>query len=129
MDIVYGVIGLALIQCFIFSVFVARARVGSKVSAPAMSGNETFERYVRVHYNTLELLVLWVPGMLLFAHYISSLAAAIIGFIFILGRALYFRAYVTDPPSRGPGFGLSVLPTLILLVGGTGGAAWRALVG
>ena len=39
---------------------------------------------------------------------------------------IYFRAYLADPPSRGPGFGLTMLPTFILLLGGLGGAIWSA---
>jgi glutathione S-transferase len=49
--------------------------------------------------------------------------------VFIVGRTLYFRAYIADPAKRGPGFGLSVIPTTILLLGGLGGAIWSAVTG
>lgn len=126
MAIVHAVIALALLQFFMFSVFAARARVKAGVEAPAMTGDEVFERYSRVHYNTMEQLVMLIPGMLLFGAYISAMAAAVLGMIFIIGRTMYFRAYVAEPASRGPGFGLSILPNLVLLLGGIGGAAWAA---
>jgi len=114
------------LQFFIFSAFAARARVKAGVEAPAMTGDAVFERYSRVHYNTMEQLVMFIPGMLLFGTYISTIAAAVLGLIFIIGRIIYFRAYVAEPPSRGLGFGLSIFPNLILLLGGIGGAAWSA---
>jgi hypothetical protein len=48
--------------------------------------------------------------------------AAGLGLVFILGRALYARAYVVDPARRGPGFGLTLLANLVLVVGGLIGA-------
>lgn len=129
MDIVYIVIALALLQFFIFGGFVARARVKSGVDAPAMTGDTVFERYNRVHYNTMEQLITFIPGMLLFGTYVNATAAAGLGLLFIIGRIVYFRAYIAEPARRGPGFGLSVLPTVVLLLGGLGGACWSAFGG
>ena len=126
MDIVYIVIALALLQFFIFGGLVGRARVKFSIDAPAVTGDPMYERYHRVHYNTMEQLVVFIPGMLLFGVYVSSLAAAGLGLVFIVGRVIYFRAYLADPASRGPGFGLTMLPTFILLLGGLGGAIWSA---
>ncbi|MGI9329955.1 MAG: MAPEG family protein [Gammaproteobacteria bacterium] len=124
MDLVYIVIALALLQYFIFCALVGRARIKYEVAAPAMTGHEIFERYARVQGNTMEQLVIFVPAMLLFGYYISSTAAAVLGLVFITGRFLYLRSYVSEPAKRGPGFGLSMLPMLILLLGGLGGALW-----
>jgi hypothetical protein len=52
---------------------------------------------------------------------------AILGLTFIVGRALYLRGYVADPKKREIGFGLSVLPVAILLVGALLGAIRVAL--
>ena len=128
MDMVYAVIGLALIQYFIFGGLVGKARVQSGVEAPAVTGDPIFERHYRVHYNTLEQLIMFIPAMLMFGFYISSMTAAILGIVFIIGRTIYFRAYVADPAKRGAGFGLSMLPIVIMLLGGVGGAIW-AVVG
>jgi uncharacterized MAPEG superfamily protein len=124
MDMVHAVIGLALLQFFVFAGFVGRARVQLGIEAPAVTGDPIFERYYRVHYNTMEQLVVFIPAILLFAAYISKLWAAILGLVFILGRIVYFRAYIAEPAKRGLGYGLSMLPMLILLLGGLGGAVW-----
>jgi len=122
MAVVHIVIALALIQFFVFGGLVGRARVKYQVEAPAITGHPVFERYYRVHYNTMEQLVSFVPGMLLFATYVSATGAALLGLLFLAGRIVYLRSYVADPARRGAGFGISVLPIMILLLGGLGGA-------
>ena len=129
MDIVHIVIALALVQFFVFGGFVGWARVKTGVEAPATAGDSVFERYNRVHYNTMEQLVVFMPGMLLFGTYVNAVVAAALGLLYIIGRTVYFRAYIADPARRGAGYGLSVLPTAILLLGGLGGACWSAFGG
>lgn len=127
MAFVHAVIALAVIEFFVFGGLVGRARVKYRIEAPAVTGHPVFERYYRVHYNTLEQLVCFIPGMLLFATYVSAPFAAGLGLVFIAGRIVYLRLYVADPTRRGAGFGLSVLPVMILLLGGLGGALLAAL--
>jgi glutathione S-transferase len=127
MNWVHLIIGLALLQFFIFCMAVGKARGTYKVAAPATTGNEVFERYFRVQMNTMELLLVFLPSLVIFAHYLSPCWAAGVGAVYLLGRILYFRAYVKDPSSRSWGYALSALPTLILLVGGLFGVI-RALV-
>jgi len=129
MDIVYAVIALVLLQFFVFSGLVGRARVKYKVAAPAVTGHPVFERYYRVHYNTLEQLVIFIPAILMFGNYISAPIAGGLGAVFILGRFVYLRAYLREPSSRGAGYGLTMLPTVILLFGGGGAALWAAITG
>jgi glutathione S-transferase len=123
MELVTIVIALALIEYAIFGMLVGWARGKYGVDAPAISGNPIFERYYRVQQNTLEVLVLFVPGMWMFGAYVSASAAAGLGAIFIVGRFLYLRGYVADPKKRSIGFVLSFFPALILLIGGLIGAA------
>lgn len=118
MNWVYLVIGLALLQFFIFGMAVGKARGTYKVAAPATTGNEVFERYFRVQMNTLEIIVILVPGLLLFATFVSPAWAAGLGAVYLIGRVMYFQAYVKSPQSRSWGYAVSALPTLILLVGG-----------
>jgi glutathione S-transferase len=59
---------LALLQFVVFGIKVGRARGRYEVRAPATAGNETFERYFRVQQNTLESLVVFLPGLYLFSH-------------------------------------------------------------
>lgn len=120
------VTALILVEYFAFSVLVGRARVKSGVAAPATVGDPTFERYFRVHQNTLEQLVIVLPSMWLFAYYVSVPVAAGLGLLFAVGRFVYLRGYVTDPVKRGPGFGISALAESVLLLGALIGAvlAW-----
>ena len=123
MELVAVVIVLALLEFVVFGALVGRARGRYGVKAPATGGHEIFDRYFRVHYNTMEMLVVFVPAIWLFGLYVSPRWGAILGAIFIVGRILYLRGYVADPSKREFGFGLSVLPVVVLLVGALVGAA------
>jgi glutathione S-transferase len=129
MEMVAVVIALALLEYVAFGMLVGRAREKYGVKAPATSGHEIFDRYFRVHQNTLETLVVLVPGMWLFAQYVSPRWAAALGLVYIVGRIVYLRAYVADPAGRSLGFGLSFLPIAILVVGALIGAAMKLLAG
>lgn len=118
MEWVAIIVVLALLQYLGFGMLVGRARGLYEVKAPAISGHPVFERYYRVHQNTLESLLLFLPALLVFATYASATVGAGIGVFYLIGRQLYLRAYVKDPASRGPGFLLTLLPSLILLIGG-----------
>mgnify|MGYP001764166139 CR=1 FL=1 len=125
MEFVAIVTVLALLQYIYFAVLVGQARGKFGVNGPAVTGHPVFERYFRVQMNTLELLVAFLPGLWLFAQYVSPVWAAVLGVVYIVGRFVYLRSYVADPAKRGLGFGLSMLPTLALLLGGLGGAVMR----
>ncbi|HUO80046.1 MAG TPA: MAPEG family protein [Steroidobacteraceae bacterium] len=122
MSLVYIVMGLAMLQYLYFGFAVGGARGRYGIKAPATAGHEVFERYFRVHMNTLELLVVLIPALPLFAWYVSPRWAAGLGAVYLVGRFLYFFEYVKDPAKRSPGFGLSFLPIVVLLLGGIGGA-------
>ena len=122
MPYVHLVIALALLEFMLFGVAVARARVRYNVPAPATGGHAVFERYFRVQMNTLELLVVLIPALPLFAWYVSPRWAAGLGGVYLVGRFLYFFTYLKDPATRSAGFGLSFLPIVALLLGGIGGA-------
>lgn len=121
------VVAIALLQYLYFAICVGAARGKYGVKAPAITGDEQFERNYRVQMNTLELLVVFVPASVLFAHQVGDLWAAVLGAIFVIGRFVYRRAYLADPGKRGLGFGLSMLPTLAMLLGGLGMAVFHVL--
>lgn len=118
---------LALIEYLAFGFLVGGARVRFAVPAPATTGHPEFERYFRVQQNTLELLVVFIPGIWLFGLYLSPLWAAALGVVFIIGRGIYAAGYIRDPKARSAGYGLSFLPTVILLIGGLVGAVRAVL--
>jgi len=117
MEPVAIVTALALIQYLLIGMLVGRARVKGGVQAPATSGDPIFERYFRAHQNTLEQLILFVPSLWIFAYYISAQVAAALGLVFVIGRLVFVRAYVLDPPSRATGFLIGVVPLMVLLIG------------
>jgi glutathione S-transferase len=128
MPLVHIVVGLALVQFLFFCFAVGRARGTYKVAAPATTGNEMFERYFRVQMNTLELLVIFVPSILIFGQYFGAYVAVALGAIYLVGRLIYFTSYVKDPKSRSMGYGLSALPVMILLAGSIFGAIRAAVM-
>jgi hypothetical protein len=123
MALVDLVIALALLEFFAFAAAVGWARGRYGVAAPATSGHAMFERYYRVQMNTLELLIMWVPATWIFARYLSPAVAAVLGAVYLIGRAVYFFAYVKDPGTRSVGYALSAGPTVLLVLGALFGAA------
>ena len=124
MEPVVIVIALALIEYLVLGARVGFVRGRTGLQAPAVTGNEEFERHFRVHYNTLEHLVMFIPGIWFFALYVHVLWAAGIGLVYVVGRAVYAVSYVKDPGSRGTGMLLSVVPCWILVLGALAGAVW-----
>jgi glutathione S-transferase len=121
------VIALAVLQFVAFAFKVGGARVAHGIKAPATTGNEIFERHFRVQQNTLEQLVVFLPGIYLFSRYFRPEWAAAIGAVYLIGRQIYGMAYVKDPDKRSLGFTLSFLPTVALVVGGLAGALWHLI--
>jgi glutathione S-transferase len=118
------VTALALLQFVVFGFKVGQARGRYAVKAPAVTGNEIFERHFRVQQNTLEQLIVFLPGLYLFSHYWNPLIAAALGVIYLAGREVYSATYVKDPSKREIGYGMTFLPTVILVLGGLSGAVW-----
>lgn len=123
------VLALALLQFIGMAMMVGVARGKYGVNAPAVSGNEFFERHYRVQMNTLELLVVLVPALLVAAKYWPPAWIAGLGAVYLIGRLIYWRAYVAAPASRGLGFALSFFPVLALVVVALVGALRAAFSG
>lgn len=118
MELVYLTIVLALLEYAAMAALVGRARARYGVHAPATTGHPEFERVNRVHVNTLENLVLFVPAVLIFAVYVSAAWAAALGFLFVVARALYAVGYLKAAEKRAVGAGLTGLVNMALLLGG-----------
>lgn len=95
---------------------VGQARAKHKVKPPASSGPEGFERALRVQQNTLEQLVFFLPSFWLAALLASETWASLLGFLWVGGRVAYGVGYRIDPSKRGPGFGISFLSSVALVV-------------
>lgn len=107
---------IAVLQFFFFGAMTGRARRNSGLKAPAMIGHEGFERMYRVQMNTLETLVAFIPALFIASNYWSYLLVSGLGVVYLIGRFIYWRAYVAAPENRGIGFMLSMLPTLFLII-------------
>jgi uncharacterized membrane protein YecN with MAPEG domain len=116
MDWVIIVTVLLLLQYSWFGIQVGAVRGKQGLKAPAMTGAPEFDRMFRVHYNTMEQLVMFLPLMWLFAHYVNALWAAGFGVVFFVGRFIYKVEYLKDPASRAPGFAMTFLPSAIMAV-------------
>jgi glutathione S-transferase len=113
--------GLALLLYVVLGVNVARSRGRHNVPAPATAGDPAFERVHRVHQNTLEQLVVFLPSLWLFSTFVSPTWGGAIGFLWVLARIFYAWSYYRDPASRGPGFVIGMSCSLVLLIGSIGG--------
>jgi glutathione S-transferase len=107
----------ALILYIAVTLKVGAARGKTGVKAPSMTGPPEFERAVRVHANTLEQMVVFLPGLWMFGHFVSARYGAALGLVWIIGRALYAWGYYQDANKRGPGFGIAFLASTILVIG------------
>lgn len=105
---------LATLQYLSFGALTGKERRRSGLKAPAITGDEGFERMYRVQMNTLELLIAFLPSLLLAAKYWPPLLVAGLGLVYLVGRFVYWRAYIRHPLSRGMGFMLSMCPTVLL---------------
>ena len=89
-----------------------------KIQAPSMVGHPEFERAVRVQMNTIEQFVIFLPLLWLATTYFRIIGwlPALLGFVWCLGRIIYSMGYMAAPEKRGPGFGISILASLGLLI-------------
>lgn len=119
---------LAVIQLLYFGVAVGRARGRHGVEAPAVTGDEHFERFHRAHQNSLEQIVAFLPALFACGYFANELLAVAAGVVYLIGRVWYFRSYVAEPATRGKGMIVTFAATLTLLVAGLIGAVRSILV-
>jgi glutathione S-transferase len=127
MALVAVVISLILLEYFVFIMMVGSVRVKSGIKAPAMTGDPKLERMLRVQLNTLEQIVIVIPAMWIFALYVNAAAAAGLGLVFVLGRALYCKGYLEAAEKRSLGFGVGGLATIVLVLGSIFGSVVAAV--
>ena len=106
-----------------FFYFYTAFRVGNLrgkhgIKAPASSGHPQFERAYRVQLNTLEQMGIFLPFLWVAAFYPIGWAwlAPLIGFVWLIGRILYLRGYMTDPNKRITGAMMGGVTSLIMFI-------------
>ncbi len=107
----------SLLMYFVVTINVGRARAKYKITPPQMTGDQNFERVVRVQQNTLEQLILFLPSLWLFSLFVNPVWGAGIGATWVLGRILFAWGYYQAAEKRILGFGISYLATITLLIG------------
>jgi len=116
---------LAVAFYFFVSTRVAAAHVKFGVKLPATAGNPDFERVYRVQMNTLEWMPTFLVPLWLCAITLSDIGAAVLGLVWIAGRALYFTGYSQAVEKRVPGFFIQASACILLFVGALAGIIMR----
>ncbi len=106
----------AVLVIYYFSIVVGDMRGKTGINAPATTGDEKFERAFRVHMNSIEQFVIFIPMLWLGAHAVGDLYAGIAGAVWVLGRLIYSRAYMADPKSRSIGMIVTFVPLVYFIV-------------
>jgi len=120
---------LALLLFFSITIYVGYARTKYGIKAPATTGNDNFERIFRVQMNTLENLVLFLPALWLFDHYVGPLWAGVAGVVWLVGRVDYAISYAHSASARSRGYAISALAFIVLAVGAGVGIVLRIMAG
>jgi glutathione S-transferase len=120
---------LVVLFYFFIATRVSVARSKFNVKLPAIAGHPDFERVFRVHMNTLEWMPIFLPLLWVCALYFSDAAAALLGLVWIGGRALYFTGYSAAVEKRLPGFFIQAMACVLLLIGAAVGIIMRVSAG
>ena len=114
---------LALLEYTILGIRVGRARHRYGIEAPATTGNPDFERYFRVHENTLDGLIVFTDAVWTFALEVNYHFAVALGALFLIARIIYASGYLSAANKRAPGAlataavnGVLVLGSVIAIV-------------
>jgi glutathione S-transferase len=94
---------LALLEYSILGAMVGRARQTYGVEAPATTGNPDFERYFRVHANTLEALIVFLPALWIFSYSVNYHLGVVLGLLFVVARIVYAAGYLSAASKRATG--------------------------
>lgn len=106
---------LLLLVWLAWNVGQARRKYG--VAAPATGGRPEFERICRVHANTMESTLVFLPALWLFAWYVDACWAGVLGGLWLAARLWYAAAYRRDAASRGRPFVTAMSVVAVLVFG------------
>ncbi len=97
---------------------VGRARGKHGIQALAMTGHEDLERAVRVHMNTIEQFVIFLPLLWVATIYFNLIGwlSPALGLVWIIGRVMYMQGYLADPAKRSTGFLVTAVASIGLLI-------------
>ena len=107
---------LNILLILIFSVWVGRCRKKYHSPPPALGGNIKLQIANRIHYNSLELFILYFPLFAIFVAFYGDFYGAIVGFLFLIARIIFALGYWKNPPYRSFGQIPSFTIIIILIV-------------
>ena len=110
-------LGTILIVAFTFYASMGAGKMRGNVKAPATTGDIEFEKAFRIHYNTIEQLVIFVPLLWLAAPHWGDMYGGGTALVWVIGRIIYARAYRADPSDRTTGFVITLLALLAAFLG------------
>jgi uncharacterized membrane protein YecN with MAPEG domain len=117
MEKVVIIICLALFEYIFFAMKVGFSRNKMGVKAPSMSGNLEWERLNRIHQNTLEVYLIFIPSVVGFAYYVSINWACILGCLVLVARVLFYLGYKKSAKNRMVGVFMTSFANYTLLIG------------
>ncbi|MGE0665140.1 MAG: MAPEG family protein [Sphingomonadales bacterium] len=113
----------AILYTFMLGARVGALRGKTGVTAPATTGDPLFERAFRIHMNTTEQLVVFLPVLWLSVQVIGDAWSGLIGVLWLAGRIIYATTYMKNPATRAPGMMITLSATMILVVATVVGVA------
>lgn len=127
-ELIYpGIVSCIALLIYYYTLLMSGlARGRFDVAAPSHDGPEEYQRYVRAHQNTLEHLVLFLPGLWLFVVAVDPIWASAIGIMWPIGRLMYARGYYQEAAKRQVGLVISMLPIYVLILGSLAGFLYAA---
>jgi len=127
MEYSIALILIALLQFIFFTGRAGFSREKYDIKAPKTVGNERWERIYRIQQNTMEQLLIFIPGTVIFSLYVSATWVLLPGILFIVGRHIYSRLYLESPENRGPGMVLSFFSNIFLVIAGLVGISMKLI--
>jgi len=114
-----GVVTLLAVIVYLYMgarVGILRGRLGIK--APATTGDPLFERAYRVHCNTGEQYIAFLPLLWLATSFFHAIAwlPALFGLAFIVARIVYMQLYMAEPEKRVIGAFMTMISDVGLIV-------------
>jgi len=95
-------------QMAMFARKVGKARSKYKISPPATDGDANFVRVFRAQQNSCELYPIFLASLWSSSLLLHQGPPAVLGLLYMLGRAKYFRGYSEAAEKRMAGFKLTV---------------------
>lgn len=117
MEYVGIIIILSLLQYVYFGLQVGGHRQKNKEPAVDVPKDLHLRRANRVHLNTGEFLIIFIPMLVLCAYFWDPKIAAGIGVLWLIGRFMYRSGYMKDGSSRFRGFMVANISIILLMLG------------